>query len=56
MELVLDISVARVFYDGLHTEPMLDNPEGFAAHRYVWCGGVRGQVARFPVCCRTDSL
>lgn len=44
----LDIGEARVFYDGLFTEPMLDHPEGLAVHRdgSVWCGGERGQVYR----------
>lgn len=48
MEMVLDIGAARVFYDGLFTEPMLDHPEGLAVHRdrSVWCGGERGQIYR----------
>jgi sugar lactone lactonase YvrE len=45
---VLDASAARVFYDGLLTEPRLDHPEGLAIHRdgSVWCGGERGQIYR----------
>lgn len=48
METVLDASAARVFYDGLLTEPRLDHPEGVAVHRdgSVWCGGERGQIYR----------
>jgi gluconolactonase len=48
METVLDISAARVFYDGILAEPRLDHPEGIAVHRdgSVWCGGERGQVYR----------
>jgi gluconolactonase len=48
METVLDIGAARVFYDGLLTEPMLDHPEGLAVHRdgSVWCGGECGQIYR----------
>ncbi len=41
-------ATARVFYDGLLTEPRLDHPEGLAVHRdgSVWCGGERGQIYR----------
>jgi sugar lactone lactonase YvrE len=48
METVLDIGAAKVFYDGLFTEPMLDHPEGIAIHRdgSVWCGGEQGQIYR----------
>src|SRR5215212_6543591 len=48
METELDISSARIFYEGLFTEPMLDHPEGLAVHRdgSVWCGGERGQIYR----------
>jgi gluconolactonase len=48
METVLDIGAARVFYDGLLTEPRLDHPEGLAVHRdgSIWCGGERGQIYR----------
>jgi gluconolactonase len=48
METVLDISAARVFYDGILAEPRLDHPEGLAVHRdgSVWCGGERGQIYR----------
>jgi gluconolactonase len=48
METVLDISAARVFYDGILAEPRLDHPEGLALHRdgSVWCGGERGQIYR----------
>jgi sugar lactone lactonase YvrE len=48
METVLDISAAKVFYDGLLTDPRLDHPEGLAVHRdgSVWCGGELGQIYR----------
>lgn len=48
METVLNISAARVFYDGFLAEPRLDHPEGIAVHRdgSVWCGGERGQIYR----------
>lgn len=48
MDMILDKSVARVFYDGMLTDPQLDHPEGVAVHRdgSVWCGGERGQIYR----------
>jgi sugar lactone lactonase YvrE len=48
METVFDIGAARVFYDGLLTEPRLDHPEGLAVHQdgSIWCGGERGQIYR----------
>jgi len=48
METILDISAAKVFYDGLLTEPRLDHPEGLAVHGdgSIWCGGERGQIYR----------
>lgn len=48
VDMILDKSVARVFYDGLLTDPQLDHPEGVAVHRdgSVWCGGERGQIYR----------
>ena len=48
METVLDIDAAKVFYDGLLTEPRLDHPEGLAVHSdgSIWCGGERGQIYR----------
>jgi sugar lactone lactonase YvrE len=48
IETVLDIDAAKVFYDGLLTEPRLDHPEGLAVHRdgSIWCGGERGQIYR----------
>jgi hypothetical protein len=41
VETILDIGAARVFYDGLLTEPRLDHPEGFAVHRdgSIWGAG-----------------
>ena len=48
IETVLDIDAAKVFYDGLLTEPRLDHPEGLAVHSdgSIWCGGERGQIYR----------
>ncbi len=48
MDMILDKSVARGFYDGMLTDPQLDHPEGVAVHRdgSVWCGGERGQIYR----------
>ena len=48
MDPVLDVGRAKVFYDGLDAEPMLDHPEGLAVHRdgSGWCGGELGQVYR----------
>jgi sugar lactone lactonase YvrE len=48
MKTTLEEGAARVFYDGLFTEPMLDHPEGLAVHRdgSIWCGGERGQIYR----------
>jgi gluconolactonase len=48
METVLDLGAARVFYDGILTEPRLDHPEGLAVHQdgSVWCGGECGQIFR----------
>lgn len=39
---------ARVFFDGMLTEPRLAHPEGIAVHSdgSVWCGGEQGQVFR----------
>ncbi len=39
---------ARVFFDGILTEPRLAHPEGIAVHPdgSVWCGGEQGQVFR----------
>jgi sugar lactone lactonase YvrE len=49
VDMILDKSMARVFYDGMLTDPQLDHPEGIAVHRdgSVWCGGERGQVYKF---------
>jgi gluconolactonase len=40
--------VARIFFDGLRTDPRLDHPEGIAvaADGAVWCGGEAGQIYR----------
>jgi sugar lactone lactonase YvrE len=48
LETVLNIDAAKVFYDGLLTEPRLDHAEGLVIHRdgSIWCGGELGQIYR----------
>lgn len=45
---VLSISAARVFFDGIFTEPRLAHPEGVAIHPdgSIWCGTERGELIR----------
>jgi len=45
---VLPENRARVFFDGLFTEPRLQHPEGVAIgpDGYVWCGSENGEVLR----------
>lgn len=45
---VLPLSAARVFFDGLFTEPRLAHPEGVAVHAdgSIWCGTERGELIR----------
>ena len=51
---VLPMSAARVFFDGIFTEPRLAHPEGVAVHRdgSIWCGTERGELIRIEA----DSL
>jgi sugar lactone lactonase YvrE len=48
MNTILNATDARIFYDGLLTEPRLDHPESLAIHRdgSIWCGGEQGQIYR----------
>ncbi len=45
---LLDISAARVFFDGIFTEPRLAHPEGVAVHEdgSIWCGTETGDLIR----------
>lgn len=45
---LLDISAARVFFDGLFTEPRVAHPEGVAVHKdgSIWCGTEVGDLLR----------
>jgi len=46
---LLSPAAARVFFDGLRTDPRLDHPEGIALHPLdgsLWCGGGGGQLFR----------
>ena len=48
MKPLLDISAARVFFDGLFTTPRVAHPEGVAVHRdgSIWCGTETGDLLR----------
>lgn len=45
---LLDLSAARVFFDGIFTEPRLAHPEGVAVHEdgSIWCGTETGDLIR----------
>ncbi|WP_421914240.1 SMP-30/gluconolactonase/LRE family protein [Mesorhizobium sp.] len=45
---LLDISAARVFFDGIFTTPRVAHPEGVAVHRdgSIWCGTETGDLLR----------
>ncbi len=45
---VLPMSRARVFFDGIFSEPRLQHPEGLAVgpDGWIWCGGENGEVLR----------
>jgi sugar lactone lactonase YvrE len=45
---LLDISAARVFFDGIFTEPRIAHPEGVAVHEdgSIWCGTETGDLIR----------
>jgi sugar lactone lactonase YvrE len=48
MKPLLDISAARVFVDGIFSEPRIAHPEGVAIHAdgSVWCGTETGDLIR----------
>ena len=45
---ILPISAARVFFDGIFTEPRVAHPEGIAIHPdgSIWCGTETGDLLR----------
>jgi sugar lactone lactonase YvrE len=45
---LLDMSAARVFFDGIFTSPRVAHPEGVAVHRdgSIWCGTETGDLLR----------
>jgi sugar lactone lactonase YvrE len=45
---LLDMSAARVFFDGIFTDPRVAHPEGVAVHRdgSIWCGTETGDLLR----------
>ncbi len=45
---LLDISAARVFFDGIFTTPRVAHPEGVAVHAdgSIWCGTEVGELLR----------
>jgi len=45
---LLDISAARVFFDGTFSEPRVAHPEGVAVHAdgSIWCGNEIGELLR----------
>ena len=48
MSPVLPMSAARVFFDGIFTEPRVAHPEGIAVHAdgSIWCGNELGELLR----------
>ncbi|MDB5562023.1 MAG: SMP-30/Gluconolaconase/LRE domain protein [Hyphomicrobiales bacterium] len=48
MAALLDMSAARVFFDGIFTEPRVAHPEGVAIHAdgSIWCGTEVGDLLR----------
>jgi sugar lactone lactonase YvrE len=45
---LLDMSAARVFFDGIFSEPRVAHPEGVAVHAdgSIWCGNEVGELLR----------
>ena len=45
---LLDMSAARVFFDGILATPRVAHPEGVAVHRdgSIWCGTENGDLLR----------
>ena len=48
MTALLDMSAARVFFDGIFTNPRVAHPEGIAIHAdgSIWCGNELGELLR----------
>ena len=48
MKPLLDMSAARVFFDGIFTNPRVAHPEGVAVHHdgSIWCGNEMGELLR----------
>jgi sugar lactone lactonase YvrE len=48
MKPLLDMSAARVFFDGIFTDPRVAHPEGVAVHAdgSIWCGNEVGELLR----------
>ncbi|MEQ8699245.1 MAG: SMP-30/gluconolactonase/LRE family protein [Bauldia litoralis] len=48
MKPLLDISAARVFFDGIFSDPRVAHPEGVAVHvdGSIWCGNEVGELLR----------
>lgn len=48
MKPLLDISAARVFFDGIFSDPRVAHPEGVAVHAdgSIWCGNEVGELLR----------
>mgnify|MGYP001378343072 FL=1 len=48
MEPVLDSNKAKVYYDGIFSNPRLQHPEGVALDNegYVYCGTENGEIMK----------
>lgn len=48
MSTILPMSAARVFFDGIFSEPRVAHPEGVAVHAdgSIWCGNELGELLR----------
>ena len=48
MKPLLDITAARVFFDGIFSDPRVAHPEGVAVHAdgSIWCGNEVGELLR----------
>ena len=51
MTALLDMSAARVFFDGIFTNPRVAHPEGIAIHAdgSIWCGNELGELLRIAL-------
>ena len=58
MKPLLPISAARVFFDGIFTEPRVAHPEGVAVHAdgSIWCGTETGDLLRIDAAGQTVEL